>query len=95
MNEENYSTLMKNLSQTNNESGKYFIQDNKIYRKCKNGNRRVIQRFEMEPVLYLVHDEPTAGHSGIEKCYDKLKKRFYWKGMKKDVEIYIKSCDQC
>ena len=35
-------------------------------------------------VLQETQDSPLAGHPGIFKTYRKLRKRFYWKGMKED-----------
>ena len=75
--------------------GKYYLKDNKLFRKCKNGDRRVIPRYELEPVMYLLHDEPLSAHFGIEKCYEKAKSRFYWKGMINDIKEYIRTCDYC
>ena len=57
--------------------GKYYLKNNKLFRKCKNGNRRVIPRYELEPAMYLLYDEPLSAHFGIEKCYEKAKSRFY------------------
>src|ERR1044072_8380588 len=67
---------------------KYELKEGKLYRK--NGNRRIIPRYDLEAVLYLGHDDPIAGHLGSEKCYNKLKEKYYWKNMKEDIEQYIK-----
>jgi hypothetical protein len=41
------------------------------------------------------HDTLQAGHGGVSKTYQKLKKLFFWKGMKKDVKTYVKECPTC
>ena len=74
---------------------KYELRENKLYKKKNEEKRRVIPRYELEAVLYLVHDEPLAGHVGIERCYDKMKERYYWKGMLNDIKEYVRSCDKC
>ena len=59
------------------------------------------QRFEASVVpiklskliLKLVHDE--LGHNGTTRMYAMVKRMFYWKGLKKDVKVYIKSCPTC
>ena len=44
-------------------------------------------------ILKLAHDE--LGHNGTARTYAMVKRMFYWKGLKKDVELYIKSCPTC
>ena len=39
------------------------------------------------------HD--TAGHLGQEKTLNLVKRHFYWPGMVKDVEDFVRSCDIC
>lgn len=46
-------------------------------------------------VLMQGHDNVTAGHLGVHKTYDKLRKRYYWYGMYRDVEHWCKSCVDC
>ena len=75
--------------------GKYLINNGKLYKERKDGIKRVIPRYELEAVMYLVHNDSLSGHLGINKCYDKLRERFYWKGMLQDVKQYIKTCDKC
>jgi hypothetical protein len=41
------------------------------------------------------HGSALAGHSGIQATYHRLKKMFYWQGMKQDVHNFIKQCDIC
>ena len=49
----------------------------------------------MEGVLYMMHDHMLSAHFGIKATYEKTKGRYYWKGLKEDVETYVKSCDKC
>lgn len=41
------------------------------------------------------HATPIGGHSGIAATYHRLKQLFSWKGMKMDVESFIKQCTIC
>ena len=36
-----------------------------------------------------MHSAPQAGHSGINATVDKITQRFYWKGLKDDVKVYV------
>ena len=46
-------------------------------------------------ILIACHDEPTAGHLSVFKTYDKIRSRYYWHGMYKDVEHWCTSCIDC
>ncbi|GFT76946.1 hypothetical protein TNCV_1098681 [Trichonephila clavipes] len=41
------------------------------------------------------HDAPTAGHLGFAKTYDRIRKRFYWPGMYRNVVRYVMHCREC
>ena len=41
------------------------------------------------------HDDPLAWHFGINKTRELLGQKYYWLGLKRDVETYVKSCDVC
>jgi hypothetical protein len=46
-------------------------------------------------ILKEIHDSPIGGHVGIMRTYQKLKQFINWRGMKNDVENYIKKCKKC
>ena len=46
-------------------------------------------------VLYYSHDSKGSGHLGQKKTLDRLKQRFYWHGMSKESNIYVKQCANC
>ena len=46
-------------------------------------------------VLVACHDDPTAGHLSSLKGYEKIRMRYYWYGMFKDIEHWYKSCVDC
>nr|GEW42420.1 Ty3/gypsy retrotransposon protein [Tanacetum cinerariifolium] len=46
-------------------------------------------------LLYEFHDTPSAGHGGMKKMLVTLSALFYWRGMHKSVEDYIKQCTVC
>ena len=46
-------------------------------------------------LLREFHDTPSAGHSGVKKMLVGLSALFYWRGMRKAVEEYIKNCLVC
>ena len=44
---------------------------------------------ERDKFLWHIHSAPHAGHSAINATVDKISQRYYWKGLKEDVKIYI------
>ena len=43
----------------------------------------------------MTHDDPHAGHFGRERTFELVSRKYWWKGMYKDIEDYVKSCDIC
>lgn len=94
-----------NLPQTGNPTKSFInfcngfqIQNNYLYKKDKrrNGNLlRVIRRFEMNPLLYMMHNDSTSGHFAAENMFNKIRDRYYWPQMFEDIRNYAKSCDAC
>jgi hypothetical protein len=46
-------------------------------------------------IIYELHATPTAGHSGFTKTYDRVKRSFFWDGMKQDIINFFAECDVC
>ncbi len=66
-------------------SNKFLLFDNKIYvpSECRLS------------VLQICHDSPSAGHFGIRKTLNLIKRNFWWSSMSSDVKDYVRSCDVC
>jgi len=45
--------------------------------------------------MYSHHSEPFCGHLGMAKTLHKIKDRYYWVGLQKDVERFLKGCADC
>ncbi|GBM89536.1 Transposon Tf2-6 polyprotein [Araneus ventricosus] len=55
----------------------------------------VIPKHLRKDVLKHFHDAPTAGHLGFAKTYDRIRKRFYWPGMYRNIVRYVMHCHDC
>ena len=108
MDEKEYRDIINILEEKrkayNSEQEKIFkkkceefeINNQLLYKKTKEGRSlRVIKRDEVEAILYMMHTHPIGGHFGMETTYEKIKRRFYWKGMLGDIKRYIQQCDTC
>ena len=95
MENEKYFEIFKETKDGNEQFKEYLIKNNKLYIRQKDKILRVIPRYELEEIMRLYHDHETAAHFGKETTYDKVKNKYYWPTIKKDVETYVKTCDQC
>ena len=48
-----------------------------------------------QEILIGGHDDPLAGHLGVNKTYEKLRERYYWPKMFADVQFWCLSCTHC
>jgi hypothetical protein len=46
-------------------------------------------------ILREAHDSAYSIHPGITKMYQDLKQRYWWYGMKRDVDAHVALCDTC
>ena len=37
------------------------------------------------------HSAPTSGHFGVKKTFNRMRERFYWKGMFRDAGKVVRS----
>ena len=88
----------KLVKQFKNLCASFDTKNNYLYKKDrrKEGNLlRVIRPYEMEPVLYMMHNDPSAGHFSTEIMFDKIRSRYYWPQMYENIRQYVQSCDAC
>jgi len=48
-----------------------------------------------DSVIKLAHDQPLAGHLGVEKTKERIMKAFYWPGIFRNVSEHCMACDTC
>ena len=94
MDKKEYKEIIKLMNEGKKIEG-YKIKGEKLYKEDKEKLLRVLQKDEIESIMFMIHDHPTGGHFGIEPMYEKIKKRFYWKKMKRDIRKYVKTCIEC
>lgn len=81
----------------------YQIIDGKLYRYTKSKTsltgdfdwKEVVPLDHRQRLMAENHDSPLGAHLGIEKTYKRLRLRFYWPKMFKDVEDYVSKCSTC
>ena len=46
-------------------------------------------------ILKMAHDMPMAGHTGVDRTLQRIRKSFWWPRVAKDVKTYVQSCPEC
>ncbi|XP_036340243.1 uncharacterized protein LOC118749545 [Rhagoletis pomonella] len=47
-------------------------------------------------LMTIYHNDPiSGGHCGNKKLYAKLRTKYYWKNMTRDIAKFVKSCEKC
>ena len=46
-------------------------------------------------ILQRFHDDPLAGHFGVNRTEELIQRHFHWKNMRKEIQEYICSCAIC
>ncbi len=83
--EQKYDTFCKNNKKNFTET------DGILY----NAEKIVVPVRLQKEILELCHNDTTAGHLGVEKTVERIKQRFYWPGIHKDVQKWIQDCLPC
>ena len=79
------------------QAANFIVKDNLLYRKSKDGIRRVISTPEEQ--MRIIHDlhemAVGGGHFGINATYYKVRERYWWNKLRLDVESYCRKCVPC
>lgn len=89
----------------NNENGTFVEQITSQIRNIKNwsgprlciikGVQRIFNKDTQRVILNDFHLLPTSGHAGIRRMTNNIKKYYFWPGIYRDVEQFVKRCDDC
>jgi hypothetical protein len=92
-NDEKVWTLIQRLQQDSSASDTFTWKNDSLWYKdllylCKNSQLK-------QKVLLELHTSPVGGHSGFLKTYHRVKKEFFWDGLKTDVQRFVAECLVC
>ncbi len=94
-----YKKYLQNIQKRNikerfkNKIKRYLLINNQLYYEKEEKKLKVIKRFELKPILYMMHDDLTVGYFATEIIYNKIKEKYYWPKIYKDIKIYVESYD--
>ncbi|KAL7290789.1 hypothetical protein TKK_0015534 [Trichogramma kaykai] len=55
----------------------------------------LVPKHKRREILRENHEEPTAGHFGRHKTYERIALRYHWPSLHRDVTRYVKACQIC
>ena len=55
----------------------------------------VVARDSRQLILEQLHSSVLSGHLMFDKTYEKARERFFWPFMRRDIEKFIETCDEC
>ena len=70
----------------------YFVDEDKFKNKRY---RYLMPKNEVELTIKELHSKETAGHLGVDKTIEKIKQRFFWINLSRDVKKFIRECFDC
>ena len=89
---------LRNLCSAGKLNQNIFIMENDILKKrvteqALSYKAVVVPDILKESLLILAHDE--QGHNGFKRTYNALKTLYYWKGMKRHIQLHCRRCRTC
>jgi RNase H-like domain found in reverse transcriptase/Reverse transcriptase (RNA-dependent DNA polymerase)/Integrase zinc binding domain/Integrase core domain len=91
-----YQELRNRIFNDPEQMPKYHADEQYVYRVLPNNQRALVLPVALrEVVLRENHDNPKSGHQGVFKTTKRLKAKYYWPTMLKDVKKYVSSCQKC
>lgn len=76
------------------EQERYELRDGLVYRRFAPDRVGLYVPAEMEwNVIRLIHEQ--IGHLGIDKCYDQIRRHYWFPNMRPKIEKFIRNCIQC
>nr|KAG5710647.1 hypothetical protein BaRGS_035049 [Batillaria attramentaria] len=89
---ENRDVTKVKKRQLRKTAAKYTIREDVLY----HDGILVAKRNQVPEILQEFHDNyVSGGHLGMNKTYKKVLERYFWHGMKQEVEDYCRSCCVC
>ena len=100
------SSMMADASWTKEEalqirkkSYQYFLKGGFLWRHPKRRTgmprRVVVKKDDQTTLMSEFHESPWAGHRGTWATFEKLKEKYWWPSMYKDVLHFVSTCESC
>jgi hypothetical protein len=78
------------------KTDKLIVIDNRLWKQAtdrfKNFRPYVPHGNLRKTIMKAFHNDVLAGHGGVTKTLQRIKSRFYWPGMTKEITQYVRKC---
>jgi hypothetical protein len=69
--------------------------DGILYRRRLNGNHLVVPATLVKEVMKENHATVYTAHPGTKRNHELIALQYWWEGMRKAIEEYVRSCGPC
>jgi hypothetical protein len=80
-------------------AGDFLLHQGALFKRGRTDaelpRRVVTKRVEQLQLMASAHEGTGGGHFEYLSSYNKLKLKYYWQGMAKDVQAYVNGCEDC
>lgn len=90
--DDNIRKIRELLGKQNAEG--YELENGLVFRCTEPGRKQLYVPAEMEEnIIRVIHEK--YGHSGVEKCYNSLRKNYWFPRMREKINQFIRNCLRC
>lgn len=100
--DDQYTSLEREVIEEPAKHPMYKVHLGNLYKKNQSGDhdfngswKLVVPKSLQQDVIRDCHDEEYAGHGGIYRTLERVKRDYYWPKMAKTIFKYIKNCVIC
>lgn len=99
-----YDILTNDISSDKYDKTLYKIHNKKFFKFIPNSQdpnqddsawKMIVNPINIKTILEECHDSKLAGHLGVKKTIFRVKEKYFWPRLIKDVTEYVKGCDRC
>lgn len=77
----------------------YFLRDGVLYKLGFHSTATacllVVPSALRDDILRASHDEPSSGHLGFARTFSRIRQKYFWPNLRRDVKQYVKTCRDC
>ncbi len=75
---------------------KFVIEEGLLkHKKKKVDCTLVIQKHQVQAIMYMIHDHPLGAYRGVGIIVQKIRERYYWETVYQDCKEHVKTCREC
>jgi len=85
----------RDAKSTKSETDPYVLTDGLLHVNVGPHTPIVILKTKSQQVIWMCHDHVLSNYPGWKETYRAVRQRYYWKGQKNYVRLYVGTCHVC